>query len=97
MNIFNLLNYAPEFGGGIAKHLLALGELAKLRGDQLIIGFPQKRKWQDELALNSEIIIIPEIKNALWSRFAEKIRSICKNNSIDILHIHFEFCAYLFL
>lgn len=91
MNILNLLNYSPEFGGGIAKHLAALGRLTKLNGHKLYLGFPRKLEWQNELSLNSEIVIIPEIKNALWSGFPRIIRKICKNHSIDILHLHFEF------
>jgi len=91
MNILNILNYSPEFGGGLSKHLLSLGELLKSKGHKLYLGFPQKREWQNELALNSEIIIIPEIKKALWSGFSVIIYKICKQHSIDILHIHFEF------
>jgi len=91
VNILNLLNYSPDFGGGIAKHLLALGKLAKLNGHKLIIGFPKKREWQTELELNSQVIIIPEIENALRPGFPRIIRKICNCYSIDILHIHFTF------
>ena len=91
MNILNLLNYSPEFGGGLSKHLLSLGEVVKSKGHKLYLGFPQRREWQNELSLNSEIIIIPEIKKALWSGFPRIIYRICKHHSIDILHIHFEF------
>lgn len=91
MNILNLLNYSPDFGGGIAKHLLALCKIAKLNGHKLYIGFPKKRDWQNELELNSQVIIIPEIENALWSRYRRVIQDICKTNSIDIIHIHFDF------
>lgn len=97
MNILNLLNYSPDFGGGIAKHLLALGKIAKLNGHKLYIGFPKKRDWQNELELNSQVIIIPEIENALWSDFPAIIRKICNCNSIDILHIHFTFAQVLSL
>lgn len=91
MNILNLLNYYPDFGGGIAKHLLALSKIAKLNGHKLYIGFPQKKPWQYDLESNSQIIIIPEIQNALWSGYRRIIREFCKTNSIDIIHIHFDF------
>jgi glycosyltransferase involved in cell wall biosynthesis len=91
VNILNLLNYSPDFGGGIAKHLLALGKIAKLNGHKLYIGFPKKKDWQNELELNSQVIIIPEIENALWSRYRRIIRDICRTYSIDIIHIHFDF------
>ncbi|HSW54157.1 MAG TPA: glycosyltransferase [Ignavibacteriaceae bacterium] len=91
MNILNLLNYSPDFGGGIAKHLLALGKIAKMNDHKLYIGFPKKRDWQNELELNSQVIIIPEIENSLKFRFPGIIRKVCESYSIDILHIHFKF------
>lgn len=91
MNILNILNYSPEFGGGIAKLLLALGKESKLNGHKLFIGFPERREWQNELSLHSEIIIIPEIKSASVFKFSKIIHNICKTHSIDILHLHFKF------
>lgn len=91
MNILNLLNYSPDFGGGIAKHILTLGKIAKSKGHNLYVGFPQKKDWQTELQLDSEVIIIPEILNAIWSSYRREIREICKKKSIDIIHIHFDF------
>src|SRR4030066_2165234 len=91
MNIFNLLNYSPEFGGGIAKHLSVLGRVAKSKGHNLILGFPKIRKWQDELQANSKVIIIPEIEQPLRSGFPSILREICKLHSIDVVHFHFLF------
>ena len=91
MNILNLLNYSPEFGGGIAKHLSALGKAGNLNGHKLYLGFPKERSWQNELKLISEIIIIPKIENSLVSRFAKVIREVCEKHSIQVLHIHFTF------
>ncbi len=91
MNILNLLNYSPDFGGGIAKHLLSLGEKTKSEGHRLFLGFPESREWQKELLVNSRLIIIPEIKNAISPAYPRVIDKICKNHSIDILHIHFTF------
>ena len=97
MNILNVLNYSPEFGGGICKHLLALGELAKEKGHRLYLAFPKKRDWQKDLKQNSEILIIPEILNPLWSGYSKVIRNYCKKYSIDVLHIHFTFAQNLAL
>src|SRR4030066_65459 len=91
MNIFNLLNYSPEFGGGIAKHLSVLGRVAKSKGHNLILGFPKIRKWQDELQANSKVIIIPEIEQPLRSGFPKTLRKICEIHLIDIVHFHFLF------
>jgi glycosyltransferase involved in cell wall biosynthesis len=91
MNILNVLNYSPEFGGGIAQHLSALGRIAKEKGNKLYLGFPKERSWQKDLMLYSDVIIIPEIENPLWSGYRDVIRELCKNKSIDIVHIHFTF------
>jgi glycosyltransferase involved in cell wall biosynthesis len=97
MNIFNVLNYSPEFGGGICKHLIALGELSKEKGHRIYLAFPKERDWQKDLKQNSEIIIIPEILNPFWSGYSKVIYSYCEKYSIDILHIHFTFAQNLAL
>ena len=71
MNILNVLNYSPEFGGGIAQHLSALGRIAKEKGNKLYLGFPKERSWQKDLMLYSDVIIIPEIENPLWSGYRD--------------------------
>jgi glycosyltransferase involved in cell wall biosynthesis len=91
MKILNVLNYSPEFGGGIVQHLVALGRISNTRGHKLFLGFPKKNDWQNDLMVHSDVVIIPEIENALWSGFPEVIRKFCLSNSIDILHIHFTF------
>jgi glycosyltransferase involved in cell wall biosynthesis len=91
MNILNILNYSPEFGGGVLHHLSALGKLCVKKGDKLYIAFPKEREWQKELFPICEVIIIPEILNPLWSGYTSKLRKFCKIHSIDIIHIHFTF------
>lgn len=91
MNILNVLNYSPEFGGGILHHLSALGKLCVEKGDKLYIAFPKEREWQKELFPICEVIIIPEILNPLLSGYTSKLRKFCKIHSIEIIHIHFTF------
>ena len=91
MNILNLLKYSPDFGGGISKHLLALGKIAKLNGHKLFIGFPEKRIWQDELSEFATIIIIPELNKSFSKALPGIINNICRKHSIDIIHAHFNF------
>lgn len=91
MNILNILYFSPEVGGGIVKHLIVLGRVAKSKGHNLILGFPKIRKWQDELQSNSKVIIIAEIEKPLRSGFPHILREICKMHSIDIIHFHFLF------
>ena len=93
MVILNILNYSPDFGGGIAQHLSALGRVTKSNGHTLLIGFPKKRNWQTELENDSEVIIIPEIENPLRSGFPNILREICKKNNVDIVHFHFLFAV----
>ena len=97
MNILNVLNYSPEFGGGICKHLISLGELAKAKGHKLHLAFPKERDWQKDLQRNSDVIIIPEILNPLWSDYSNVIRNYCNKFSINVLHIHFTFAQPLAL
>jgi glycosyltransferase involved in cell wall biosynthesis len=91
MNILNVLDYSPDFGGGFAQHLAALGRKTAMKGHKLFLGFPKTRNWQNDLMSQAEIIIIPEIQNALWSGFPRVLRKVCKSKSVDILHIHFNF------
>jgi len=91
MHILNVLRYAPDFGGGIVKHLAALGRITTAKGYKLTIAYGNQRHWQDELKTNSDIIIIPEIENPLWSGFPKKLKEICKTLKIDVLHFHFYF------
>jgi glycosyltransferase involved in cell wall biosynthesis len=97
MNILNVLNYSPEFGGGICKHLAALGTLAEKKGHRLYLAFPKELPWQKDLKQNSTVIVIPEILNPLWSGYSKVIRNYCRNYEIDILHIHFSFAQNLAL
>lgn len=97
MNILNVLNYSPEFGGGVPKHLLALGKMCTERGDKLSIAFPKERQWQKELIKNADVLIMPEILNPLWSGYSKVIRNYCKKYSIDVIHIHFTFAQNLAL
>ena len=91
MNILNVLYFSPEVGGGIVKHLIALGTAAKSKGYKLVLGFTKKRDWQTELQVNSEVIVIPEIEKPLRSGFPKILREICRLHSIDIIHFHFLF------
>jgi len=91
MNILNVLYFSPEVGGGVIKHLVALGRTANAKGHNLILGFPKNRKWQDELLAISKVVIIPEIEKPLRSGFPKILRKICKLHSIDIVHFHFLF------
>ena len=91
MNVLNVLNYAPGFGGGIADHLLKLSHEARLNGINLIFGFPKKQDWQSQLQSESDILIIPEIQRPLRKRFSNVLRVICEQNKIDLVHFHFMF------
>lgn len=91
MNVLNLLKYSPEFGGGIASHLSSLGRKLTSQGHRLFLGFPERREWQNELSNSSEIIIIPEISRANYYSFPKTIKSICRNETINITHIHFSY------
>jgi glycosyltransferase involved in cell wall biosynthesis len=91
MNILNILYFSPEVGGGIVKHLVTLGKVAKSKGHNLVLGFTKKRDWQTELQVNSQVIIIPEIEKPLRSGFPKILREICRLHSIDIIHFHFLF------
>jgi len=91
MNILNILYFSPKFGGGIVKHLIALGVAVKSSGHNLILGFTKKCEWQEELQAYARVIIIPEIENPLRSGFPSILREICKFHSIDIIHFHFLF------
>jgi len=91
MVILNILNYSPDFGGGISQHLTALGKVTIINGHTLLIGFPKKRNWQTELENYSKILIIPEIENPLRSGFPHVLREICKQHNVDIVHFHFLF------
>jgi len=91
MNILNILYFSPKFGGGIVKHLIALGVAAKSSGHNLILGFTKKCEWQEELQTYAKVIVVPEIENPLRSGFPRILRDICKFHSIDIIHFHFLF------
>ena len=91
MNILNLLKYSPDFGGGVAKHLLSLSDFATAAGHKMFFGFPEKRDWQNELVHNSRIFIIPELNASYSPSLPGVLNDICKSNSIDILHLHFNF------
>ncbi|MCU0405406.1 MAG: hypothetical protein MUE64_00295, partial [Ignavibacteriaceae bacterium] len=91
MNILNILYFSPEVGGGIVKHLFALGRVSKSKGYNLVFGFTKTREWQVELQANSEVLIIPEIENPFRSGFRKKLQKICESHSTDIVHFHFLF------
>jgi len=91
MNILIVLNFLPEFGGGICKHLTSLGKLTKEKNHRLYLAFPAERSWQKDLMQISDVIIIPEIINPIRSGYSKVINSYCKKYSIDIMHIHFTF------
>lgn len=91
MNVLNVLNYAPGFGGGIADHLLKLSYEARLKGINLMFGFPKKQSWQSQLQSESDVLIIPEIQKPLRMRFSNVLRKICEQNKIELVHFHFMF------
>lgn len=91
MNILNVLYFSPEVGGGIVKHLLALGKVTQSKGYNLVLGFTKTREWQAELQANSKVLIIPEIENPFRSGFPKILQKICESHSTDIVHFHFLF------
>ena len=97
MHVLHVLKFSPPFGGGMVEHLSALGEAARARGDAITYAFPQRQPWFEELARHGEVLELPEILRPLRSGFRRRLRRLCRERSVDILHMHFSFALPLAL
>lgn len=71
--------------------LKGLGEAIKARGHKLTVAFPLYRDWFQELTDVATVIEFPELRNPVRSGFPGKLERICRENLVDLIHMHFSF------
>lgn len=93
MTILQVCAFAAEYPGNFITTLTRLENAMKEKGAVTIYAFPERAKgkgWCDELCRRTKVYFLPEsnarIKPATYSLF----KKIYKENSIDIMHSHFE-------
>lgn len=91
MRILNVLDFSPEFPGGMVRLLEALGRSAEAVGHEILVAFPRHREWQSELGASAKVQILPEITRPLRSGFPNALRSVCEKEAVDMMHFHFSF------
>jgi glycosyltransferase involved in cell wall biosynthesis len=91
MHVLHILDHSPVAGGGVAAHLAALADALSDSGDELTLAFPLRREWHDELSQSATVLLMPEIRQSLYTRFPRAVRAICRERRVDLLHLHFSF------
>lgn len=91
MRILNVLDYSPEFGGGMLLHLYTLGRELIRSGHHLFLAFPRNRSWFEKLSSSADPITLPEIRHPVRSAFPSRLLELCTDLSVDLLHMHFSF------
>lgn len=89
MNVLILGNYRAPFGGNFIGSLHDLAKKFRLEGTgKLVFVFPEERQWTSLLHKHGcrTYFVDPDANNSI-----EIIKNIVKEESIDLIHIHFGF------
>lgn len=89
MNVLILCNYRAPFGGNFIGSLHDLAKKFRLNGTgKIVFVFPEERLWISLLHRHGcrTYFVDPDANNAI-----ETIKNIVKEESIDLIHIHFGF------
>lgn len=93
MNILQIAAYCADFPGNFIFSLLCIGEKIQNEGGKVVYAFPDEarsKSWCIELQKRSKVFFLPLSRARLnWKTYI-KIRKICQDEKIDIIHSHFE-------
>lgn len=93
MNVMQIAAYCAEFPGNFIFSLLSIDKKIKKEGGEIIYVFPneaQNKAWCIELQKSRKVFFLPLARARLKWKTYSKIRKICQNEKIDIIHSHFE-------
>lgn len=93
MNVLQVCAYAAEYEGNFIKSLRCLDDLLSEQGHNTMYAFPenaQNIEWCAELSKIRKVFFLPLAKARIKPETYRKLKKIMRDNSIDIVHSHFE-------
>lgn len=93
MTVLQVCAYGADYSGNFMASLCALEVALKKKGIQTIYAFVEKartKKWCKELQKHTKVYFLPEAKARILPETYCIFRKIYRENSIDIVHSHFE-------
>lgn len=93
LNILQVCAYAANYEGNFIKSLRCLDNLLKEQGHNTMYAFPENAQdieWCAELSKTRKVFFLPLAKARIKPETYKKLKKIMRDNSIDIVHSHFE-------
>lgn len=93
MTVLQVCAYGADYGGNFIASLEALERALGARGINTIYAFVDRasnKKWCKEIEKRTRVYYLPESKARIRGKTYRAFRRIYKENSIDIVHSHFE-------
>ena len=93
MTVLQVCAFAAEYPGNFIAALIELEEELLQKGIKTIYAFPQRASgmvWCQELCSRTKVYFLPEANARILPQTYKAFRTIFSQNSIDIVHSHFE-------
>ena len=93
MTVLQVCAFGAEQPGNFIASLEALERALANKGVQTIYAFVERaadRAWCKEIAKRTKVYFLPEAKARILPKTYQVIRRIYEENSVDVLHTHFE-------
>lgn len=93
MNVLQVCAYAANYEGNFIRSLRCLDDLLSKQGHTTMYAFPENAQdieWCVELSKTRKVFFLPLAKARIKPETYRKLKEIMFDNSVDIVHSHFE-------